>query len=166
MAFEKFISDACGILCSVLPTVLSNFVISVITAWVTVWLSLGRFRTEKWWTKKAESYSAIIEALHHMKEYCLAELKSIERSQELSSQSRDELFSKFNKGIQEVDLAADVGSFIISIEAVNLLKDFQKNHEQIVFGNDVYKYFDEQASIIDNCLDSLRKIARKDLKVK
>ena len=44
--------------------------ISVLVAIITVKLSLKKFRSEKWWEKKVEVYSKIIDALHHLKNYC------------------------------------------------------------------------------------------------
>ncbi len=33
---------------------------------LTLWLGLGKFRSEKWWERKAAAYVAVIEALHGM----------------------------------------------------------------------------------------------------
>jgi hypothetical protein len=41
----------------------------VVTAVVTVRLSLRSFYSEKWWERKAETYTAVMDSLHHMKRY-------------------------------------------------------------------------------------------------
>ena len=46
-----------------------GLVIAVVSARVTVHFALKRFYSEKWWERKAEAYSSIIEALHHIRNY-------------------------------------------------------------------------------------------------
>ena len=147
-------------------SIISGLVISVITALVSVDLSFKRFRKERSWERKADSYASIIEALHHMKDYCMKELESLESVTELSEDSKKELWAKSKKGIDNLSMAADVGTFIISNEAVACLKDFQKKYQGTEFGNDVYGYFDSQAAIIEECLNSLREMAKRDLGLK
>lgn len=59
-----------------LTQILIGFVLSVvasiISAFVTVRLSLNQFRSQRWWEKKAERYSQIIEHLSHL-EFSLGE---------------------------------------------------------------------------------------------
>ena len=47
----------------------TGLVIALVTAVLTVKLALKRFYTENWWKRKSEAYGAIIEALHHVREY-------------------------------------------------------------------------------------------------
>ena len=48
-------------------TLSTGVVIAAISSWITVQLSLRRFRTERWWERKAEAYERIIGALHDSK---------------------------------------------------------------------------------------------------
>ena len=143
--------------------IIPGLLISVAAAFVTVRLSLGRFRTERWWERKADSYTLIIKALHHMKEHCIKELRTLEYGTELSEETTKELGAKSKEGFEQISMATDIGSFIISNEAVDCLKDFQKKSQGIEFGNDVYGYFDSQAAIVKECLNSIREIAKRDL---
>jgi len=43
--------------------ILPGLIIAVATSWVTVRLSLRRFRTERWWERKADAYSDLLEKL-------------------------------------------------------------------------------------------------------
>jgi hypothetical protein len=57
-------------LVSGLPYVLQFLItlfVAVVTANITVRLSLKQFYEQKWWERKMEAYSAIIDSLHHMK---------------------------------------------------------------------------------------------------
>jgi hypothetical protein len=146
--------------------IISGLLISVITAVVTVRLSLSRFRSERWWERKADTYSSIIESLHNMKEYCMKELASIESDSKLSEQAQHELLIKAKEGVRQISMSTDVGSFIISNKAVDYLKDFQKKYQAVEYGNYIYDYFDSQAALIEDCLNSLREIAKCDLGVR
>lgn len=46
-----------GFLIALMPA----FLVSVITAYITVRLSVKQFSSQRWWEKKAEAYSHIIE---------------------------------------------------------------------------------------------------------
>ena len=59
-------------LTSSLAPVIPSLVVGVCTAIITVRLSLRRFRSERWWERKADVYSRIVEALHNAMEYCEA----------------------------------------------------------------------------------------------
>ena len=48
---------------------LTGIIIAAVSAWVTVQLSLRKFRKEKWWERKADTYSNVIEALYNSKAY-------------------------------------------------------------------------------------------------
>ena len=51
---------------------------------LTLRLGLGKFRSEKWWEKKASAYASVIEGLHGMYDLSLAQVESIEVDQEIS----------------------------------------------------------------------------------
>jgi hypothetical protein len=44
----------------------SSLVVAIIVAILTVQLSLRRFYREKWWERRLDAYTRVIEALHHM----------------------------------------------------------------------------------------------------
>src|SRR5438094_5124193 len=50
-------------------TVLSGLFIAAVTSILTVRLALWRFHSEKWWERKAELYSRLMEALFDMHSY-------------------------------------------------------------------------------------------------
>ena len=101
-----------------------------------------------------------------MKEHCIKELRSLECGTELSEEAAKELGIKSKEGFEQISLATDIGSFIISNEAVDCLRVFQQKSQGIEFGNDVYGYFDSQAVIAKECLNSIREIAKRDLGIK
>src|SRR5271165_48966 len=93
-------------------TLVISLVGSTFTAFLTVHLSLRRFQAERWWERKVDAYSRIIEALHHVIAYITMVL---EQSQsEFPPENKAEIESFCKKAIRDLRMAADVGSFIIS----------------------------------------------------
>src|SRR6266536_1374619 len=52
-----------------LAAILPGLVIAVVTAIITVRLALRRFYSERWWERKAQAYSDILEALYISQAY-------------------------------------------------------------------------------------------------
>jgi len=48
---------------------ISALIVSIITAYLTVKFSIKQFYSQKWWEKKAEAYSNIIEKLSYLQYY-------------------------------------------------------------------------------------------------
>jgi type I site-specific restriction endonuclease len=156
---ERIIEYAVG---NLIPGV----VISVIAAYATVRFSLRRFRAERWWEAKTEAYSKVIESLHHMKRYCSLEIRAYEHLTTLDQERRDALISRWREAADQISLAADVGSYMISKEAVECLEKMEKGLDEIGTDQDWYSYIESQYVEIKRCLEAIRGIAKQDLKVK
>jgi hypothetical protein len=95
-------------------TILSGLFIAVATSLVTVWLALWRFHSEKWWERKAELYSKLVEALYDMHSYSREWLEDYvsdqenERPEETQKRKQrlDELLLRHNRGEEEVEKTA------------------------------------------------------------
>jgi hypothetical protein len=141
-----------------------GLIIAVISARVTVHFALKRFYLEKWWERKAEAYSSIIEALHHMKNYADHQMAFHERGRELPEDGKKELSEKMRCGIAEIRKRADIGAFVISEEAVVALRTLQKDLDESTNTQDWYEHLDQWLWAVNKCLDSMRSIAKNDLK--
>ncbi len=74
-----------------------GIVVAIVSARVTVSLALRRFYAEKWWERKWEAYTGIINALHHMKNYDDHHLAFAEHSIDLPEEANVELTQKTSK---------------------------------------------------------------------
>ena len=63
--------------------------VAIVSAYVTVRLALSRFRAEQWWTRKADAYASILEALHYSKDCDVQYMREFEEGRILNS--KDEL---------------------------------------------------------------------------
>jgi hypothetical protein len=135
-----------------------------IASYITVRLSLKRFYSQKWWEKKADAYSAIIESLHHMKRYFGEELDAIYESRELSEDHETELKRKAEKSHDELRKRADMGHFVLSEEAVAQLATFEKKYNEARDADSWHDFMEYCWAATDTALNRMRDIAKTDLK--
>ena len=142
----------------------------IIISIITVKISLKKFRTEKWWEKKAETYSIVIDSLHKLKNYCEQKLAAEENNiysntpvQGLSKEKEMALHKQYMQAHQEVIRVIDVGSFIISKSALSVLEIY-KNRPELDWGeNDLIDIITQDLKHTTSCLENFKKEAKKDL---
>lgn len=148
--------------------IIKALLVPILIALITIKISLRKFRTERWWEKKTETYSSVIDALHKLKNYCEQKLEN-EYNQvsygkgNLSKEKEMDLYKQYKQAHQEVIRVIDVGSFIISEAALKVLSVYQNrpklNWDEDWLG-DVIKQDLKYTTI---CLENFKKEAKKDL---
>ncbi len=121
------------------------------------------WKTQRWWERKAETYTSIIEALWHLFDYAReAENEMWATRQGLASgPTRGSDDFVHNRG--QLKKIADVGSFIISDEVAASLTKYFQTVEAI---DDYAEYDDVVATHLTaarSCLSEVRAAARRDL---
>lgn len=145
-----------------------SLAVAVLTSWLTVHMTLKRFRSEKWWGKRSEAYSQIMEALHHIREHADNERAAEQRGATLAAELAKKLRSNVEKATAEIRLRRDIGSFLISEDAVAalnaLLEDLNAALQAGLAGRDA-EYYEGRISAADRALENLRRIAREHLQL-
>jgi len=145
-------------------TIFTGILIAAATSWITVHLSLRQFREEKWWERKANAYSNILDALHKTKKISDEHLQAGYKYKDVPDERDKELRELAKESREELLRAVDVGAFLLCNEAVEVLKDYDDQtdalHEQPTW----YDYIDADNTICHRTLKKLIIIARKDLK--
>ncbi|HHT9104504.1 MAG TPA: hypothetical protein ACFYD7_01370 [Candidatus Wujingus californicus] len=158
----------------ILIAIIPGILISFLTAFLTVRLSFKKFRHERWWDRKADLYSNILDSLHqrikylenesdvYCSEYCDNSLTN-----EMKNKT-NELYKKYSESLDHIARVRDIGSFIISKEAIEELnkglnsglteKDWRE-----MYPPDFYK---KELDTVNNCLQRIIIIAKKDLEIK
>ena len=146
--------------------ILTGIVIAAVSSWITVQLSLRKFRTERWWEKKAEAYSRIIEALHNSKAFADNHLEAQYSGRDLPAEKDKELRQRSKLAHEEIAKAVDIGAFLLSEEALTRLKQYQKEAGKTEDEKSWFEYLEETWGSTDKCLKDLIKIAKRDLRAK
>ncbi|MFC1975865.1 hypothetical protein ACFLXQ_05665 [Chloroflexota bacterium] len=151
-----------GLLLALIP----SLIISILTAYVTVRLSIRQFYSERWWEKKAEAYSSIIEQLSYL-QYCL-ELWFSESigARILSKEDKEKVLEEYKRVEQALKKSAAAGAYIVSDDTAITLKEvirvFDEPGARYDRGNWL-KEMEKDYTVVKDCIVKVREYAKKDL---
>lgn len=138
-------------------------VISVITAYVTVQLSMKQFYSQKWWEKKTEAYSNIIEHLSYLQYYFEEWFANGIHEKELSSCDKERLSKGYSQARESIIKAFAIGAFIVSDKTTaaleTLLRELEKEDQKGDWVGDINRCYGS----VKECIAKIRKHAEKEL---
>ena len=144
--------------------IVSGGAIAIVTAFLTVRLSLKQFRSEHLWERKIEAYERIIEALHNSKSYSLRCLARLDSGIVASTGADEKARERVSQAVDEIAKVANVGGFLLTKEAVDRLKKYNKEEDDLAKKEkSAERYFDADLAATSSCLDDLIGLAKKDL---
>ena len=147
-----------------LTNLITGSVIAVITAAVTVRLSLRRFHAERWWERKVDAYSGVLDALYHMKRYA-DHLANEEMGERFSDEYRNDLEKKHSEAFQELERATTIGGYILSDEVAATLAELQEHPRDTWDKVPPWEFFESEAVAYGTALTKIRDAAKRDLRV-
>lgn len=139
--------------------------VAILTAWLTVSFAMRRFKSEQWWSRKADSYAAVFAAAHSMKLFLNA---SLENQIGNVAQAQDRLSSlavQWQRGEDHLAKAVDMGLFLFSNATVAELEALQQDLSKLSIHDMSWENILPRIDRIDQFLVSLRQLARHDLGV-
>ncbi len=147
-----------------LISILSGILISVITSYLTAKFAISKFYTEKWWERKEQAYTEIINALYDMVQFYQVFKEDYGQDDFISQERSLELHQRHSEGFRRVRRATDLATLYMSDDAAKLLKKLGEReglHEQT---NPMWDVYEDEYNAHSNALDKLIIIAKKDLK--
>ncbi len=133
------------------------------SAWLTYVLAWRRFRTEKWWERRADAYEKIVDALHSAKKFSDVHLERLmSGGNEPSEDEIKTLKEQSKSGHDYILRAIDTGRLILPDEALQRLNEYSEENASNNPG-DWHSYLENDYGIVDRCIVAMAKIARKDL---
>lgn len=147
------------------PQIFVSAITAIIASFFMSRFALRRFYSEKWWEKKAEAYSAILESLHYMKRDFDEEITAAMREHDIPDDRKAELRAKHDEARDEMAKRTDIGEFVLSDEAVAELSDFRKALARAGGATNSWTvYIGDSQEAIRSTLKRMRRIAKVDLK--
>ncbi|MCY2927439.1 MAG: hypothetical protein NT031_18785 [Planctomycetota bacterium] len=98
---------------ALLTSLAVGITVAIVSAYVTVRLALKRFRAEQWWSRRADAYSAILEALHYSKDCDDCFLREIEERRQLAEDYRAEVTKRGREANWQIRKAIDTSKFLL-----------------------------------------------------
>jgi hypothetical protein len=142
-----------------------SVVVAIITAALTVRFALRRFYAEKWWERKSTAYASIIEALHHVRNHADTNLTFSLEGRDLPEQGKLQLTEKLQGAMAELRKQLDIGDFVLSEDAVAVMSKLMTELDESLKATNWEDHLELKLEAVDNCLISMRRIARKDLRL-
>jgi uncharacterized membrane protein YkgB len=137
--------------------------VSILTAYITVKLSMKQFYSQKWWEKKAEAYSHIIENLSYFQYFFDERLDAEFNMKHLSDEEEKKLSEKYKQTKEYIAKAAAIGAYIVSdktaIALKELLHEFDKSYSEV----DFISYLDRNNGLVRECIAKIKEYAKADL---
>ena len=156
-----------NVLETTLPGLATSLVIAVVTSLLTVRLALQRFRRERWWDRKAESYSRIVEALHGLVDFYEVSFDDHISHRERNEDQEAKMEAEFEQHRREVRKATGIGAFIISEKIAKVLSSLEKeSHKNRREAQSSFEWYDSQTATFRKALLEVRRLAKEDLEVK
>lgn len=141
----------------------SSLPVVLATSWITVKFAFRRFQSERWFERRIDAYTKVIEALHFMK-YCTErQILAAERRQDLPEEFENELISAYRKGRADLRRLTDMGALLFSARAVAALDTLNAELRAATEQQSWWEHLDAESTAIAKCLVELRPIAKKDL---
>ena len=148
-----------GIFTALIPAI----IIAIIAPYLTVKLSMKQFYSEKWWEKKAEAYSQIIEHLSYLQYYFGEWLNEGVGIRNLGGKDTERLSEGYRKARESIAKAAAIGAYIISDDTatalVKLLRELEKEDPRGNWVGDI----DRCHGSVKECITKIREYAKVDL---
>jgi hypothetical protein len=150
----------------ILNNILPGVVVAIIASFATVRLSIKRFRSERWWERKADTYSKIVTSIHQMITCCEDHMEYIESGIEDDSNAEERFQKAFLAAQGQMEKTLEAGSFFISSDSEKVIKNLKMNLEKAKYQPGFDEYFTYIFKSLKEGLSEIQRLAKKDLKVK
>jgi hypothetical protein len=127
-------------------------------------LGLWRYRSERWWERKATAYANIIEALHTIEDVHNQWIEAIEKTVQLPGERLEKLRIADRDAHAEIRKYANQGGFVITTRAADALDEFSKILGEGPGSRDKYEYYNDRAVAASTALATVKQEASADLK--
>lgn len=142
------------------------FLASLLATVVSVYNArFARFARQRWWDRKVDAYSRIIEALSSLVYYYEVIYDAELEHQTLSEERKTEIDDHWKRGYAEVKKATATGAFLVSAEAEAALQKMWKEKGKGVHPNDWFSLIESDYVATRDCLRGVADAAKKDLEV-
>lgn len=140
------------------------FVAAVLAAGVSIYNArFMRFAKERWWERKADAYTRIIEALSDLVYYYEEHYERELSHDGMSDEYKKTIDEHWRRGYAEIKRATAVGAFLISPAAASALENMWKERGKDVHIDDWFGMLESEYVAARECLKVVVAAAKHDL---
>ena len=131
-----------------------------------MWLALRRFRSERWWDRKAQAYTELFQALFYVQRYARLAMRREARGLALDDEFMRALGEKSSAGYAEILKAATIGSLLFGDQVATRLSRLEQELDEPDADRNYYEELMADYDAVTAAIGDLRPLARADLKLK
>ena len=154
---------------SIITALIPAIIISGVTALVayfTIKRSMKHFYSQRWWERKADAYSKIIETLTDLELCYREEIDQLTYEERFTDNDKERLRESFRKAQQSITKDAIIGAYIISDDTAKtlsiLLSGLKEEDSKGDWTKDLIKHYE----LVSKSIEEIKKHSKKDLRVK
>jgi hypothetical protein len=126
---------------------------------------LRRFSSERWWERKAQSYTDLFQALFYIQLYLKRRVEEMTEGAQFAEGYMTELSGLSNAGYLEIRKGAAIGTFLFSESAAKRIQKLESDIDDPHHNEDLLEALEGDLAAIKAAIKDLRPIARDDLKL-
>lgn len=140
-------------------------VIGFISAFFGSLVAFRKFKAEKMWERKEKAYVEIIDSLYNLLRHCEVHKEDYGQGTGLSDAKLYELRNNYNSAFWAIKKSTDIGAFIISTRAHNVLKELNNRGKLDWDSNPSFDIYEHEYQHFQTALNQIVQIAKIELSV-
>jgi hypothetical protein len=148
---------------SVLIALIPSIIVAVFAAYLSARLTLKEFYRQKWWERKLEAYSKILEHLSFLQYHTTETINDYQANIPIDDELQDRLTKGYKKSKEALIKTAAIGEFIVSERTTQALSKLIIKMDNLYFEEDFGKVLEENDKAQVECIEIVRAEAKKTL---
>jgi hypothetical protein len=140
-------------------------IVGLIAGLFALYRAKQEFISQRWWERKADAYTRIIEALWKILDYNNQIYEEVTDHRVISDERKKEILKQWQEGQREIKKITEIGAFLLSDETIVALKKLWKKSEPEPDPDDWFSRYENDCIATEACIDTVIKSAKKDLQV-
>lgn len=128
-------------------------------------LAMRRFREEKWWQRKSEIYSELINELHELKYPKVRFFDSLAEGVKIEDDEAHELIRQEKDSQVKVFQVAERSSFVLNKSVLSEIRKMDQYLNRAKKQESAIEQYQDEIHAIDECILRVKAIGRKDLQI-
>jgi len=149
-----------------IQTLLTAIIVAIPTSYFSVHFALKKYRTQKWWDKKADCYFEIINALNDLIRYCDIQLDEKLDDISVSNENKELLKKEFHKGKLILQTQVNIGSLLLPEDVIKDLLSLDSALISAERESEITQQIAATRCAAEDCLFNLIPNAKNDLGIK
>lgn len=158
--------ETSGPLANLANVLLPGLIIAIVTSVLTVRLSIRQFRTQKWWERKEQAYSNLLEIVHGYNDYTSKSIKDQEDLLRVTDEERQSWQAEWKEFNTRYAKARNLASLHLSNKAVSILDVYDADKLLASHSDNIFDWMESDLEASTKCLKKLIIAAKEDLGVK